>query len=120
MLGPLALLVRVVLPFCACFSDGHFVLPNRNPEHDAFLTNCADSIDPSLRTLLCGDFITVLDHAIDCCGSCPLDTCRESSSLLSSIFMTVVWSISGDSFIPVCLLSLGLGGIIPLPLVLTL
>ena len=87
-----------------CAFDGHFVLaeftfrdmvfrvaccyaPNRNPDRDTFLTRCADSIDASIPTLLCGDFNTVLDRALDRRGSCPFDSSRESSSLLSSLFL---------------------------------
>ena len=98
-------LCGVAILYRPCFSastvsafDGHFVLPeftfcdtvfrvaccyapNRNPDRDIFLTRCGDSIDPSIPTLLCGDF------NIDCHGSCPFDSSRESSSLLSSLFL---------------------------------
>ena len=101
----------VVILYRPCFSastvcafDGRFVLaefafrdsvfrvaccyaPNRNPDRDTFLARCCDSIDPSIPTLLCGDFNTVLDRLADRRGSCPFDTSRESSSLLSSLFL---------------------------------
>ena len=96
----LALLVRrihAVLQFCTilfffCFAlcdfDGRFVLgeftfrasvfrvaccyaPSRIPDRDAFFYRCIDSIDPSVPTLLCGDFNTVPDRFIDRRGSCP-------------------------------------------------
>ena len=60
--------------------------PNRNPDRDAFFHRCIDSFDPSVPTLLCGDFNTVPDRFIDRRGSCPFDTCRESSNLLSVLF----------------------------------
>ena len=60
--------------------------PNRNPDRDAFFHRCIDSIDPSVPTLLCGDFNTVPDRFIDRRGSCPFDTSRESSNLLSFLF----------------------------------
>ena len=60
--------------------------PNRNPDRDAFLHRCTDSIDPSVPTLLCCDFNTVLDRVVDRRGSCPFDTPRESSILLSTPF----------------------------------
>ena len=100
-----AILYRPVL-LChsvVCEFDGRFVLaefgfrgsvfrvacayaPNRNPERDSFLHQCVDHIDPSIPSLLCGDFNTVFDRLTDRRGSCPFDTSRESSSLLSSIF----------------------------------
>ena len=86
-----------------CEFDGRFVLvefslrgsvfrvasiyaPNRNPDRDAFLVRCVDSIDPAVPTLLCGDFNTVLDRVRDRRGSCPFDVSRESSALLSALF----------------------------------
>ena len=60
--------------------------PNRNPERDSFLHRCVDNIDPSVPTLLCGDFNTVFDRLVDRRGSCPFDTSHESSSLLFSVF----------------------------------
>lgn len=87
-----------------CAFDGRFVLaefafrdsvfrvaccyvPNRNPDRDTLLTRCSDSIDPFIPTLLGGDFNTVLDRSADRRGSCPFDTERQSSSLLSSLFL---------------------------------
>ena len=99
-----AILYRPVLSCSAlCDFDGRFVLgeftfrdsvfrvaccyaPNRNPDRDAFFQRCIDSIDPSVPTLLCGDFNTVPDRFIDRRGSCPFDTSRESSNLLSVLF----------------------------------
>ena len=60
--------------------------PNCNPDRDAFLVRCVDSIDPAVPTLLCGDFNTVLDRVWDHRGSCPFDVSRESSALLSALF----------------------------------
>ena len=86
-----------------CEFDGRFVLveyslrgsvfrvasiyaPNRNPDRDAFLVRCVDSIDPAVPTLLWGDFNTVLDRVRDRRGSCPFDVSRESSVLLAAMF----------------------------------
>ena len=86
-----------------CEFDGRFVLvelafrgavfrvasiyaPNRNPDRDDFFVRCANAIDPSVPTLLCGDFNTVFDRAVDRRGSCPFDVSRESSAMLSSLF----------------------------------
>ena len=119
-----AVLFRPVL-LCrsvVCEFDGRFVLaefgfrgsvfrvacayaPNRNPERDSFLHRCVDHIDPSIPTLLCGDFNTVFDRFVDRRGSCSFDTSRESSSLLSSVFrdccVVDIWHLrhpSGSSF----------------------
>ena len=99
-----AILYRPVLSCSAlCDFDGRFVLgeftfrdsvfrvaccyaPNRNPDRNAFFHRCIDSIDPSVPTLLCGDFNTVPDRFLDRRGSCPFDTSRESSNLLSVLF----------------------------------
>ena len=86
-----------------CEFDGRFVLvelafrgavfrvasiyaPNRNPDRDDFFVRCANAIDPSVPTLLCGDFNTVFDRVVDRRGSCPFDVSRESSAMLSSLF----------------------------------
>ena len=81
-----------------CEFDGHFVLvelafrvasiyaPNRNPDCDDFLVCCVNAVDPTVPTLLCGDFNTVLDRVADRRGSCPFDVFRESSVVLSGLF----------------------------------
>ena len=35
-------------------------MPNRNPDRDEFFAYCESVIDPSVPTLLCGDFNAVL------------------------------------------------------------
>ena len=60
--------------------------PNRNPERDQFLEDVPDKIDPSVPTLLVGDFNTVFDRFKDRRGSNPLDDIRESSVRLASLF----------------------------------
>ena len=84
-------------------SDGRFVLaefrlrdvtfrvaciyaPNRNPDRDAFFNFVSSQIDPSFATLVCGDFNTVFDRSMDRRGSDPLDSSRESSAALLSLF----------------------------------
>ena len=59
--------------------------PNRNPARDEFLDEVGDQIDPSVPTLLCGDFNTVVDRGLDRSGSDPLDTSRDSSVALSRL-----------------------------------
>lgn len=60
--------------------------PNRNPERDDFLSFCASKIDPSVPTLICGDFNTVFDRSLDRRGSNVSDVSRESSVALCSLF----------------------------------
>ena len=86
-----------------CEFDGRFVLvelafrgavfrvasiyaPNRNPDRDDFLVRCVNAIDPTVPTLLCGDFNTVIDRVADRRGSCPFDVSHESSVMLSGLF----------------------------------
>ena len=60
--------------------------PNRNPVRNQFLEQLADEVDPSIPTLLCGDFNTVFDRNLDCSGSDSSDTWRESSAALATLF----------------------------------
>ena len=60
--------------------------PNRNPDRDEFFASCASSVDPSVPTVICGDFNAVLDRSLDRRGSNPLDNSRESCSNLASLF----------------------------------
>lgn len=59
--------------------------PNLNPARDLFLDDLVSGIDPSIPTLLAGDFNTVFDRALDRFGSDPLDSSRESSSSLLNL-----------------------------------
>ena len=52
--------------------------PHRKPEHDEFFTSCLDFTDPSVPTILGGDFNAVFDRARDRRGSDPAVTVRES------------------------------------------
>ena len=87
-----------------CEFDGRFVLvelafrgavfrvasiyaPNRNPDRDEFFVRCVNAVDPSVPTLLCGDFNTVFDRVVDRRGTCPFYVSRESSAMLSSLFL---------------------------------
>ena len=60
--------------------------PNRNPEHDKFFTSCLDFTDPSVPTILGGDFNAVFDRARDRRGSDPAVTVRESFVSLETRF----------------------------------
>ena len=79
------------LQFEFCFHDKSFRVcclyaPNRNPERDQFLDDISDKVDPSVPTLLVGDFNTVFDRLKDRRGSDPLDANHESSIRLAALF----------------------------------
>ena len=133
-----AVLYRPVFEYksVVCEFDGRFVLvklafrgavfrvasiyaPNRNPDRDDFFVRCVNAVDPSVPTLLCGDFNTVFDRVVDRRGSCPFDVPRKSSAMLSSLFRIVVLWIFGVFCIPVFLHCLGVGPMGPLLLALT-
>lgn len=78
----LAKFQRRDLVFCvACL-----YAPNRNPDRDDFFAFCASKVDPSVPTLICGDFNTVFDRSLDRRGSDVLGSSRESSLALLSLF----------------------------------
>ena len=60
--------------------------PNRNPARDTFFLDVEVRVDPSVPTLLCGDFNAVFDRLLNRVGSDPFDTARESSVALSRLF----------------------------------
>ena len=60
--------------------------PNRNPARDQFLNNISDTVDPSIPTVLCGDFNTVFDRTLDRFGSSIDDSSRESTPTLTRLF----------------------------------
>lgn len=70
---------------------------NWNPDRDDFFAFCESSVDPSIPTLLCGDFNAVFDRALDRRGSNVFDTARESCVTLSALFdgccVADVWHI---------------------------
>ena len=60
--------------------------PNVNPDRNDFLSFALTKVDPSVHTLLCGDFNSVFDRSLDRSGSSPSDYSRESSVLLAALF----------------------------------
>jgi len=60
--------------------------PNPNPDRDDFFVRCVNAIDPAVPTLLCGDFNTVFDCAVDHRRLCPFDVSRVSSGMMASFF----------------------------------
>ena len=69
--------------------------PNRNPEREEFYDDVCVRVDPSVPTVLCGDFNAVFDRLVDRIGSDPADTVRESlvalAHLFSSCCVTDIW-----------------------------
>ena len=63
-----------------------FYAPNRNPARNEFLGQIVDEPDPTVPTLLCGDFNRVFDRSVECRGSDSSDTWRESSAALKALF----------------------------------
>ena len=59
---------------------------NRNPERDEFFTSCVDFADPSVPTIVCGDFNAVFDRAKDRRGSDAAITVGESFISLQLLF----------------------------------
>ena len=69
--------------------------PNHNPACDLFFDGISGTVDPSIPTVLCGDFNTVFDGALDHFGSSAEDTSRESTTALTRLFdsccVTDIW-----------------------------
>ena len=59
--------------------------PNRNPAQDLFFDQLDALVDPAIPTVLCGNFNTVFNPALDRVGS-SVDTSRESTLALSRLF----------------------------------
>ena len=60
--------------------------PNRNPARHDFFERVPSLVDPSVPTVVCGDFNAVFDRSLDRFGSDTADTSRESSVALSHLF----------------------------------
>ena len=60
--------------------------PNRNPDSGQFLEDVSDKVDPSVPTLLVGDFNTMFNWLKDRRGSNPLDDSHGSSVRLAALF----------------------------------
>ena len=59
--------------------------PNSNPQRNQFLDDVSVSIDPSVPTVLAGDFNTVFDRPLDRRGLDPFDVSRESPCALNRL-----------------------------------
>ena len=79
--------------FRVCF----IYAPNHSSDREDFFGFVCDSVDPSVPTILCGDFNAVFDHSIDRKGSYSSGVYRDSSISLSSLFrdccVVNVWRI---------------------------
>ena len=60
--------------------------PNHNPARDQFLDDLQAKVDPSVPTILYGDFNAVFDRSVDRFGSDPSDLSRESLYSLRDLF----------------------------------
>ena len=60
--------------------------PNRKPDRDTFFSFVSSKIDPSVATVVCGDFNAVFDRSIDGKGSNASDPTRESTASLLFLF----------------------------------
>ena len=81
--------------------------PNRNPARDQFFNDLRVKVDPSVPTMLCGDFNAVFDRSVDRFGSDPSDLSRESFSSLRDLFdacctVDTRWDGSRASRIDLC------------------
>ena len=63
--------------------------PNYVSERDNFFSDVSSRVDPSVPTVIVGDFNTVFDRAIDRMGSVVGDVSRESSVALGRLFSDV-------------------------------
>ena len=80
--------VPVEFAFCGVvFHVASIYAPNLNPDRDDFFVCCVNAVDPTVPTLLCSDFSTVLDRVVNRRGSCPFDVSRESSVMFSGLFL---------------------------------
>ncbi|RMX57227.1 hypothetical protein pdam_00023524 [Pocillopora damicornis] len=68
--------------FCVCC----VYAPNHNPAQDQFLKDFHPNIDPSIPTVLCGDFNEVFDCSQDWAGSGPSVSLLDSSSSPKYLF----------------------------------
>lgn len=69
--------------------------PNRNSEREEFFDDACERVNPSVPTVLCGDFNAVFDRLSDRVESDPDDTVRKSSVALGHLFasccVTDIW-----------------------------
>ena len=60
--------------------------PNRNLDTDNFFSFFSSEVDPSVATLVCGDFNAVFDRPMNRRGSNALDCSRERSASVFSLY----------------------------------
>lgn len=83
--------------------------PNRNPAWDQFFGDLPSKIDPSIRTVLCGDFKEVFHRSLDHAGSDPPSP-LAIPPCLSICLRTVVWWTYGGISTLLLLVLPGPGG----------
>ena len=86
--------------------------PNRNPARDLFLDDLHFEIDPSIPTVLAGDFNSVFDRALDRLGSDPSDSSREALPLCRISLIRAVLLTSGGAYTRMFVASPGPGGMV--------
>ena len=91
--------------------------PNRNPARDQFFDDLQAKVDPSVPTILCGDFNAVFDWSVDPFGSDPSDLSCESFSSLQDLF-DACCTVDIWRSILLLLPFFGPGGMAPVPPVL--
>ena len=94
---------KYVLRKSLCDSSGRFVLaefelngvvfrvvslyvPNRNPDRDEFFQFVLDTVDLTIPTVICGDFIAVFSWPLDRCGPVSQNPAPDNSGSLQSLF----------------------------------
>ena len=90
--------------------------PNRNPDRDLFLDDLHPRIDPSVLTVLTGDFNTVFDRSLDRRALIPVILLVRALHPSVGFLMLIVLYIFGGIFILPPLLLLGLDGMVLWPL----
>ena len=68
--------MRVLFFQARLFRVACIYAPNRNPARDNFFSDAKVRVDPSVPTLLYGDFNAVFDRHLDRVGLDPFDTVR--------------------------------------------
>ena len=78
---------RLIVCHLLSVRRGFFLLASlRNPARDQFLYKLHSRIDPSIPTVLCGDFNEVFDRSLNRAGGGLSTSSRDSSSSLKYLF----------------------------------
>jgi len=72
--------------FISFFRIACVYTPSRNPGRDDFLVSCGLKVDPSIPTIVGGDFNALFNRQLDRRGSNAFDSSRESCASLCTLF----------------------------------